>query len=365
MKLASSCLFLGVPTLALASLAHAGVVDFATGGEHNCIINDCSTAWCWGGYNQYFGEADDYGPPATGPQKAFEVAVGMDHSCVLWRDSLSTPGYVQCWGRDDWGQTSVPEGTYRRIDGGWMHTCAIDFANYRAECWGSDKFGESSDEPIGVEFAQISAGTQLSCGITRRVQGSSTIVGEELFCWGDAAAGVDYIHASELPNAANGERFSKVVAGGVHVCALSSLGRVYCWGENLAEQVTPLFEHDPKLPYAIEHVLEGGESIFQHVGRDYIDVSVSDWSTCGVYDEWGTGDRRIGCWGYPFSFDMAIWPGDADHLPLPAGFEPERVELSLHQACAEDDDTQTLECWSIDFENEMGKIDQSEIAMCL
>ena len=34
-------------------------------------------------------------------------------------------GGVECWGRNDVGQTDVPEGSYRQISVGVMNTCGL------------------------------------------------------------------------------------------------------------------------------------------------------------------------------------------------------------------------------------------------
>lgn len=364
---------LGVVATAAAADAHA--VDFEVGYEHNCVANDCGWVHCWGNINDTFGETKDTYAPALGPQKAFDVAVGMDHSCAMWRDDLSMPGYVECWGRNDWGQLDVPmETNWRRIDGGWMHNCGIDWS-YDVKCWGSDDVGESSDVPFGAKFNQVSAGTELSCGVSRG-SAPGNVVGESLFCWGGAdpktntpllPAGVARLDAADLPDAASNRRFTKVSAGFVHACALDTRGRIYCWGNNGAEAVTPLFDHKANLPYFTEASVEvegGSATIFVNDRGEFLDVSASSLATCAVFRLTQT-QNAITCWGFPFSFDQTVWAGEsrASDPPIPPGFNPTRVELAPSQVCAMDDATKEIVCWSTYYDNDMGVV-PDEVLTC-
>jgi alpha-tubulin suppressor-like RCC1 family protein len=81
--------------------------------------------------------------------------------------------------------------TFRQIDAGRDHTCAVSSADL-AFCWGRNDRGQIGDSskvvvrpaPIrvsgGRRYAQISAGDRLTCAVT---------VGSRAFCWGDGSAG--------------------------------------------------------------------------------------------------------------------------------------------------------------------------------
>ena len=72
-----------------ASTAHAVTpIDIDVGNEHACIVSDCDMTQCWGGPNNTFGEAADRAG------EAFEVAVGMDHTCTL-DGPAALPNYLK------------------------------------------------------------------------------------------------------------------------------------------------------------------------------------------------------------------------------------------------------------------------------
>lgn len=69
--------------------------------------------------------------------------------------------------------------TFRQVDGGSLHTCAITTAG-KVWCWGSNSFGAlgngkpgGSLRPVAVSgaltFLEIRAGTSFSCGRTNDI----------------------------------------------------------------------------------------------------------------------------------------------------------------------------------------------------
>ena len=59
------------------------------------------------------------------------VSRGSDHACAL-----DSEGVITCWGSDEDGQTSPPDGTYRAIDSGDGGSCALRDDDALV-CWGS------------------------------------------------------------------------------------------------------------------------------------------------------------------------------------------------------------------------------------
>ena len=79
---------------------------------------------------------DDAGDAATATFTALNA--GMHHTCARRDD-----GTVACWGLDNHGQSSPPEGTFTAVAAGGFHSCALRDDGTVA-CWGNDEDGQST-----------------------------------------------------------------------------------------------------------------------------------------------------------------------------------------------------------------------------
>lgn len=353
---------LGLAVLAVSASALAAdtVLDMEVGFEHECTLNTCGKIECWGGYNQFFGEdADKVG--------AFvDLAVGRDHTC-----SLDDAGKVECWGRafkagepEGWSLLGVPAGTYQQIDGGDFITCGLK-TNNRVDCWGWNLGNTTTTEPTNY-YAQVSAGWDFACGVT---SGHNSV-----FCWGNKPAGITELRIANVRKQSD-EKWVKVSAGSAHVCALSEapnlaggkVGRVYCWGDNKAEQVSPQHPTVPALagePIVIE-IPNGSATVYRAPDTAYLDVSAGGTGTCTVRFNSSLAANDIECWGYPFTpynAGLTVW-GNPSHLPPLNGFVPDRVFLGFNDLCAIDDASGSVECWSLAYTDPLGDVDP-DIGTC-
>jgi len=88
-----------------------------------------------------------------------QITVGGSHSCGLKND-----GSAACWGRNNYGQTIIPVGTFTQLSAGKYHTCGLK-SDGSATCWGAGKTNNAiinfedgqSIVPNGT-FTQLSAG---------------------------------------------------------------------------------------------------------------------------------------------------------------------------------------------------------------
>ena len=164
-----------------------------------------------------------------------------------------------CWGLDDYGQASPPEGErLTAIDSGAGHSCGLR-ADGSVVCWGAENFADAY--PEHERFVSIDAGGFGSCGI--REDGVTV-------CWGDVYgtpetledrySGIsiggflrcgliedgsptceDYGLGGDgmSPPAEDSERFVSISAGFTHACALRADGTAMCWGIGESGQASP------------------------------------------------------------------------------------------------------------------------------
>ena len=148
------------------------------------------------------------GPPATelAPvAAATSISAGLSHACVLRAD-----GTAECWGTDRFGESTPPAGGFTAISAGWHYTCGLR-ADETVECWGSDFSGQSTP-PAGA-FAAIATGANHTCGLQ---------TGGTLECWGSNRDG------QATPPAG---RFTAVASSGGYICGLRTDGTAECWGD--------------------------------------------------------------------------------------------------------------------------------------
>ena len=123
---------------------------------------------------------------------------------------LRTDGSVECWGRDDWDQTTdAPSGAFSQVSAGTYHSCGVQRGG-GVVCWGGSNYGRT-DAPSG-NFSQVSAGIWHSCGVE---------TDGDVSCWGSNLDG-----RRDAPSGA----FSQVSAGWAHSCGVRTDGSLECWG---------------------------------------------------------------------------------------------------------------------------------------
>jgi alpha-tubulin suppressor-like RCC1 family protein len=293
-------------TLASASLGING---------YECFLTATGAAYCSG--NNYSGQLGINVPGAgSGPVGVAggltfaTLSTGYDHSCAL-----SMAGAAYCWGSNRDGKLGTntdvsgcdtpsdhPEGdcsnrpvtvsggrTFTQISAGGSHTCALTSAG-AAYCWGSNGAGElgngttnSSLTPVavagGLAFAQISAGgTGFTCAVTSAGR---------VYCWGNNSVGQlgdgSFTNRSSPVAAAAGLTFVEVRAGGTHTCGLTTAGAAYCWGGSEAAGVLGDGTSLSPLPIAVS--LPAGVTLTQ--------IDAGDYETCGL-----AMDGAAYCWGW-------------------------------------------------------------------
>ena len=102
---------------------------------------------------------------------------------------------MACWGYDESGQATPPQGEFVSVSAGLRYTCGVRTGGSVA-CWGYDESGQAT--PLQGEFASVSAGSSHTCGV--RADGS-------VACWGydddgesTPPGGVRFRQLRELPH---------------------------------------------------------------------------------------------------------------------------------------------------------------------
>jgi alpha-tubulin suppressor-like RCC1 family protein len=250
-------------------IAPAGITlrDVSVGSLVFCALGSglgkSGQGYCWG--EEFYGELGDGRRDAIyyhGPRSVImpagvsfaSIRTGVRHTCAV-----ATDGRAFCWGQGPNGElgngtytaqvdtpvaVTLPLGvTLASIDPGWDHTCAVG-TDQKVYCWGSDLFGQLGNGPAvttaqptpvevvmppSVAFTAVTVGAAHSCALT---------TDGRIYCWGSGGAGElgtgslgdSQPSPVELTQPA-GVTFTGVSAFHHHTCATST-GPTYCWGDN-------------------------------------------------------------------------------------------------------------------------------------
>lgn len=366
-------------------------VDLAVGDHHACIADDAGHVVCWGsggngelglgtkGTTPDFGEIVRVGDIAD----VIAVSAGAVQSCALRKE-----GQVLCWGLDQLlgrgprlDDDKLVAGTVRpvpipgalaiRSDAGV--TCALHPGG-SASCWGYNDQGalgdgtrETRDSPIRVagleHIARIAPGA-TSCALTSD---------GKLACWGNL------IHPTPVA-VKNLDKATSLSAGSNHTCAVRGDAEVVCWGERdevLNQQVFYRDALEPK-PMGLSKasfVVAGAPSSRIHDGCAITDggkvtcfsedgkttPGVDDATSVAIGQGHGCALRRNGnvaCWGQNERLQLAT-PG-APHRTTAADIPGVRDVIAI---AAGGDTTCALHksgsvtCWGGGAEGELGRGD--------
>ena len=165
------------------------------------------------------------------------IAAGQQHTVALRSD-----GTVVAWGNNEYGQTTGTPSTsgypfaatanpvtlsgqalngVKAVSAGWVHTLALK-TNGMVVAWGRDRYGQTTI-PAGLSgVTAIAAGSDHSVAL----KSDGTVV----------AWGYNYYGQTTVPAGLSG--VTAIAAGGSHTAALKSDGTVVAWGYNIIGQTT-------------------------------------------------------------------------------------------------------------------------------
>lgn len=170
---------------------------------------------------------------------------------------LTAEGHLYAWGTNSLGLLGSGSGTtttaqpmptrvgaesWRTIDGGTQHVCAIH-QDGRLACWGdrSDgRIGVGANTGIALAPAFVDAGRTWSGVSAGDRHTCATKSDGSLWCWGynggatnrSGQLGVGDSTARDAPARVGADSdWATVAAGNAHTCAIKTSGTLWCWGE--------------------------------------------------------------------------------------------------------------------------------------
>lgn len=192
-------------------------LDISTRGQYICaVLAAGGTVDCW--------KPDNVSAPLVrySTDGSFtNISVGGSHTCAL-RDT----GAPACTGDSTYSQTNPPSGIeFSELSLGQDFSCGITKAHKTVECWGRNEMGQSKPPENKTLYTSIGAGENHACGISN---GSA-------LCWGWNSGG-----QATPPSGPQDHDFKQVASGTVHSCALRASGEAVCWPPNLPQTNIPL-----------------------------------------------------------------------------------------------------------------------------
>lgn len=305
-----------IPTL-LSGLG-SGAIAIASEELYTCALTNDGKVFCWGGNEM----GDITYPPLDSrltptpigglPTNIVDLAVGRAHACALDAD-----GSIICWGKNDKGQlgdgtttdSTVPmhvvdaPDNIISIDAGYANTCALT-SDGNVYCWGDNKLGQIGDGTLEPRLTPTLA-TRLPGNIAAITvqQDHSCALSENgaVYCWGLSLFGeAEEINTNDDPKVSPVEGLPKdiiaITAGGTHNCALTGGDNIYCWGNNMMNQLGDSTDLVSQLDVASD---EWKESIKKppvqviNLPYDIVLVAAGLAHTCAL-----TESEEIFCWGW-------------------------------------------------------------------
>jgi alpha-tubulin suppressor-like RCC1 family protein len=293
---------------------------------------------------------------ATPVVTAAAVAAGKGHTCAILSD-----GTVKCWGNNEHGQlgnggtvnSNRPVDVIGVTDAaaitlGWGHTCVLTQSG-GVKCWGYNANGElgngaTQDSSLPVDVAGLSngavaidAGDDHTCAVTSQGR---------VMCWGYNEYGQlgDGTKASRsIPVEAQGfaDGITAVAAGWGHTCILMDGGGVKCWGNNQNGQLG--YGQDAEYRLTAVDVLG--------LGNGALEITADGGGACALVAGGG-----VKCWGSNKYGQLGDGTAEDRMSPvevsgLDAGAV--RVAAGWNHACAVTGNGE-LECWGWNYYGQLG-----------
>jgi len=274
-------------------------------------------------------------------------------------------------------QPAIATLEFIQVSAGEDHSCGVTAA-HQAYCWGSNDAGElgvgtttgpefcngsaCSRRPVpvlgGLAFRQVSArGRFHSCGVT---------TDDVAYCWGTNAFGqlgdgTENDSPQPVP-VAGGLRFREVIAGLLHSCGVTTDNVAYCWGHNQAGELGNGSINTELRPVRVAR------------GLAFRQLSGGEQLTCGL-----TTQGAAYCWGENTVGQLGIGTADGPEScftgdnSVPCSTKPARVIRGLRfsrisvgnaHVCGVTTD-ELAYCWGWNSGGQLGQRTKGESEFCL
>ncbi|MEI7832863.1 MAG: hypothetical protein WCJ56_06685, partial [bacterium] len=300
--------------------------------------------------------------PLAGEVQAKTIAAGGGHTCAL-----TTGGGVKCWGNNDYGQLGnnsttdsfVPVNVFglsngvQAIAAGGGHTCALTTGG-GVKCWGYNGYGQlgrnsTTNSLVPVSVLALASGVQAitagdfhTCALT---------TAGKVKCWG-------YNLNGQLGNNATTDSpvlvdvyglttgIKAITAGYRHTCALTIGGGVKCWGDNYYGQLGNDGNTSSPVPVNVYGLSGGVQAIATGYGH-----------TCALTTHGG-----IKCWGYNREGELGNNDTSKSRVPV----DVNKLSSGVYAIAAGSGHTcaQTtggaLKCWGDNSDGQLGNNSTTE-----
>jgi len=216
-------------------------------------------------------------------------------------------------------------------------SCGIH-SNNEVECWGYEGTvweGLVSTAPTGNNIRKVATG-----GGAGGRNGCVVQTNGEIFCWGSS-------HENILNDVPTSDNFVDVCVGYSHVCGLTDVGEIQCWGREASIKDVPFADGFSNLSCGKFHTCalrrgsircfgSGTTSSNIHVrnapeGDDFIELAVGDEFNCAL-----KANNYIRCWGNDAYGGVST---------VPVGIKFTHITVSDNSACGIMSDTGFVRCW--------------------
>jgi len=233
--------------------------DFGNGNTQSvCAVKSDHTVWCWGRNAEgelgagVIGGSSSTPVPVAGISHAVAISGGLHAFCALLDN-----GSVSCWGANNVDQLGTGQPTnqpsavpvypdlngIRSVGNGGDATCAV-FTSGGMRCWGYGHQGQigNGDVQSAHTPAHVTGITTATATTSGSDHECALLTGGDAQCWGDNTYGQlgssQPVAYSATPTPVSGlHHVAAIAARGWHTCALTSDGRVLCWGANSAGEL--------------------------------------------------------------------------------------------------------------------------------
>ncbi|MBV8983717.1 MAG: Ig-like domain repeat protein [Acidimicrobiia bacterium] len=285
------------------------------------------------------------------------LSAGGSHTCAL-----TNAGGVLCWGDNSSGQIGYGAGGnpltpawvsgldsgVAAVSAGDQHTCALTNGG-GVLCWGSNEFGQvGPGAPPGGALAPVAV-TGLDSGVAAVSAGGvhtcALTTGGEVFCWGEnqygqLGDGTTVSRSTPAAVSGLGGQVVAISAGELDTCALINSGAVRCWGDNENGQLGNGTSTSSSTPVDVTG-LESG----------VVAVSAGAWHTCAL-----TSDGTVHCWGKNFSGELGDGTTTSSSTPVDVvGLNGTATAVGVGEAhtCAITSGG-GVQCWGDNYRSQLG-----------